>query len=76
MVVRVHRWAGFTYSTQRIPLSKMKRATLEASRPGSRIATRGGAVWPFGDSCHAKPNQYDVIDDINKFMGRMTRKVV
>jgi hypothetical protein len=70
MAVLVHRWAGFTYSTQRIPLSRTERATLEASRPG----TRCWAVERCGQS-NPRPNQYDVIDGINKFIGNNESKM-
>jgi hypothetical protein len=72
MAVLVDRWAGLAYSTQRIPLSKMERATLESARPGTRIAIvlhGGGVVWPFGKAYNPRQNQYAVIDDINEFLG-------
>ena len=68
-----HRFAGLNYSTQRIELKALERATLESARPGTRIAVivRGGEpVWPFGKGYNPRPNEYAVIDDINDFIGR------
>lgn len=75
--VLVHRWAGFPYSTQRIPLANMERATLQSARPGTRIAIvlRGGeVVWPFGKGYNPRPNQYAVVDDINELLGNHADK--
>jgi hypothetical protein len=50
-----------------------------ASNPGG-IAARhplqgAGAVWPFAQNDNARPNQYDVIDDITKFIGNNESKM-
>lgn len=67
-----HSWAGIAYSTTETPLSNLKRVEQESDNGQRRLVlllNDGGTMYPFGIVYGSLPNQYNIQDAINTFLG-------
>jgi hypothetical protein len=68
----VDRWLGIPYHTTSMPLTELRRVEIESSHSERRLAfllTTGETVYPLGSSYNSQPNQYNVQDAVNAFLG-------